>query len=116
MRIIKIAARISSLLLFLFWLLIFIEHLNEWFFQSSDKSLPLSVWLSQFFIILMLIGFITIQKNIITGSIIILLSSASFFLVIFDIDILYVVIVNLVPVILFSTDKFLINGMKTRLS
>ncbi len=70
--------RITAALLFVLWGAFFLEHLTEWF-KDSGRLPPWSVFLIQFFHLLMLVGYLIVLKWKIVGSITIILGAALFF-------------------------------------
>lgn len=70
--------RITAALLFVLWGAFFLEHLAEWF-KDSGHLPPWSVFLIQFFHLLMLVGYIVVFKWKILGSVIIILGAFIFF-------------------------------------
>ncbi|MDP3684479.1 MAG: hypothetical protein Q8S01_11150 [Ignavibacteria bacterium] len=70
--------RITAMLLFLLWGAFFVEHLTEWF-KDAGHLPPWSVFLIQFFHLLMLVGYIAVFKWKILGSALIILGAFIFF-------------------------------------
>jgi hypothetical protein len=70
--------RFLAVLLFILWGAFFIEHLTEWF-KDSGHLPPLSVFLIQFFHLLMLVGYIAAFKWKAVGSSMIILGALVFF-------------------------------------
>jgi len=70
--------RITAALLFVLWGAFFVEHLTEWF-KDSGHLPPWSVFLIQFFHLVMLIGYIAAFKWKVVGSGIIILGALCFF-------------------------------------
>lgn len=73
----RIAARVLSGMLFIFWGSFFIEHLS-WFFHESDSP-PLHVWVLQSLHFFLLVGYLALFKWERLGSGIVVVCSATFF-------------------------------------
>lgn len=70
--------RITAMLLFLLWGAFFVEHVTEWFNDAGHLP-PWSVFLIQFFHLLMLVGYIAVFKWKMLGSALIILGAFIFF-------------------------------------
>jgi len=70
--------RITAVLLFLLWGAFFVEHLTEWFKDAAHLP-PASVFIKQFFHLLMLVGYLVVFKWKVAGSFIIILGALLFF-------------------------------------
>ena len=70
--------KITAVLLFLLWGAFFVEHLTEWF-KDAGHLPTWSVFLIQFFHLLMLVGYIAVFKWKILGSVLIILGAFIFF-------------------------------------
>jgi len=66
------------MVLFFLWGAFFVEHLTEWFKESGHLP-PASVFVVQFFHLLLLIGYIAVFKWRVYGSIVIIFSALIFF-------------------------------------
>ena len=74
----RIAARVCSLLLFIFWGSFFIEHMT-WFVASREPTPPLRIWLLQFGHFILIAGYLVLLRWEKTGGVMIVISAVLFF-------------------------------------
>lgn len=74
----RIAARVCSLLLFIFWGSFFIEHMS-WFVAPHEPLPPLRIWLLQFGHFILIAGYLVLLRWERTGGIMIVVSAVLFF-------------------------------------
>ncbi len=98
--IVRLAARILSVMLFLLWGAFFIEHLS-WFTAIGGSAPPAKVWLLQAVHFLLLVGYLVSLKWEKVGSIIVVISAVIFFSAAAGINAIPFVIVSVFPVLLF---------------
>ena len=79
MSIVCWTGRVLALGLFLFWGAFFVEHLQQWFLHPVKGFPPVWVWLGQLAHLAILIGLIGLWRWPVTGSILTILGSLSFF-------------------------------------
>ena len=92
-------ARISALLLFLFWGAFFLEHLQEWFLRQDGRFPPPVVWLGQLLHLAMLVGLGLIVFRPAWGATVTVLATVLFFSSIGYRGFPYIALLNLPPVI-----------------
>ena len=92
--------RITAMLLFFLWGAFFIEHLTEWFSDAGHLP-PFSVFLIQFFHLMMLLGYIAVFKWRIVGSVIIIVSAFIFFASIGAKAMLSFFAISIIPAVIF---------------
>ncbi len=99
----KWVGRILAGLLFLLWGTFFCAHLWEWFIQSEGGFPPLFVWVAQFFHLVMVVGLGLMVKWEKIGTVIMLVGTISFFLIIdFNYTIYFFIpLLTLLPVVFF---------------
>ena len=92
--------RFTAMLLFFLWGAFFIEHLTEWFSDAGHLP-PFSVFLIQFFHLMMLLGYIAVFKWRIVGSVIIIVSAFIFFALIGAKAMLSFFAISIIPAVIF---------------
>lgn len=92
--------RITAMLLFLLWGAFFVEHLTEWF-KDAGHLPPRSVFLIQFFHLLMLVGYIAVFKWKILGSSLIILGAFIFFVSLGAKAMLAFFAISIIPAVIF---------------
>jgi len=92
--------RITAMLLFFLWGAFFIEHLTEWF-KDAGHLPPWSVFVVQFFHLLLLIGYIAVFKWRVAGSVIIIVSAFIFFASIGAKAMLSFFAISIIPAVIF---------------
>lgn len=92
--------RITAMLLFFLWGAFFIEHLTEWFSDAGHLP-PFSVFLIQFFHLMMLLGYIAVFKWRVAGSVIIIVSAFIFFASIGAKAMLSFFAISIIPAVIF---------------
>lgn len=92
--------RITAMLLFLLWGAFFVEHLTEWF-KDAGHLPPWSVFLIQFFHLLMLVGYIAVFKWKILGSSLIILGAFIFFVSLGAKAMLAFFAISIIPAVIF---------------
>ena len=105
-------ARVSALLLFLFWGAFFVEHLHEWFLRADNTYPPLKLWIGQSLHLIMLLGLGTTLFKPGWGAIITVLGTASFFAWIGFRGFPYIALVNGLPVVLVLISSLLRKRQK----
>lgn len=73
------AARVLTVLVFLFWGGFFVEHLNQWFISPYPRTPPMSVWAGQVLHLLMLVGLLVSLRWPLPGLTIVAASALAFF-------------------------------------
>ena len=104
---IKWIARITAILLFLFWGGFFLEHLVEWFFESEKGLPPIRVWISMAAHFIMMTGLLIMVRWIKTGILTMVISTITFFLIIDFNGFPYIALINLLPVLFFALSGYL---------
>ena len=94
----KWLGRILAALLFLFWGAFFLKHLSEWFLHPGENFPPLSVWVSQAFHFVMLIGLAMMLKWEKLGALVTVIGTASFFSSIGCRGFPLIALINLLPI------------------
>jgi hypothetical protein len=94
--------RVTAVLLFLLWGAFFAEHLSEWFRGTGGQYPPPRIWIGQAFHFVILVGLALMVKWDRLGTIVMLAGTAGFAASVWDLDVLKIMSVNLVPVILFT--------------
>ena len=79
MSIVCWTGRVLALGLLLFWGAFFVEHLQQWFLHPFNGFPPVWVWLGQLAHLAILIGLMALWRWPVTGSILTILGSLSFF-------------------------------------
>ena len=92
-------ARICALLLFLFWSVFFVEHLQEWFLGQDGRLPPLGVWMGQLLHFAMLVGLGLIIFRPACGGIVTVVGTVLFFSSIGYKGFPYIAFLNLPPVV-----------------
>lgn len=93
-------ARITGLLVFLFWGAFFVEHVSEWFSDPSNLP-PAKVFLGQAFHGLMLVSLLAAWKWELPGALMIILFAGLFFLKIIGLNGIVFFLVTIIPAILY---------------
>jgi len=76
--VVRWVARLSAVVLFLFWGGFFIEHLSEWFIEPFPQTPPPAVWFGQFLHFLILAGLVIGFKWERAGGLLVIASSVLF--------------------------------------
>ena len=89
-----------ALLLALVWGSFFFAHIIEWFPNAGGEFPPWFVWAAQFFHFTMLAGLVLMLKWEKLGALVMLIGTVAF--ATRDADLLFIIPVNLVPIVFFS--------------
>ncbi len=92
--------RITAMLLFFLWGAFFVEHITEWF-KDAGHLPPFSVFVVQFFHLLLLVGYIALFKWRVAGSVLIIASAFIFFASIGAKAMLSFFAISIIPAVIF---------------
>ena len=106
-------ARISALLLFLFWGGFFLEHLREWFLRQDGRLPPAKVWVGQFLHLAMLLGLGLVVLRPKWGAVATVVGTISFFAWIGYRGFPYLALANLLPVVLVAVSMAMRSAQQT---
>jgi hypothetical protein len=99
--IVRLAARVLSVVLFILWGTFFVEHLS-WFGSVPSQNPPLRVWLLSFLHLTLLIGYVLSLKWEKTGSALFTMSAVFFFSFAAGVNAIPFIIVSAFPALLFA--------------
>ncbi len=106
-------ARISAVLMFVFWGGFFLEHLIQWFLRQDGLVPPPYVWLGQLFHLAMLIGLGLIVLWPGWGAAVTVASTILFFCSIGYNGFPYIALLNLSPVVLATVYTIMLRTQKS---
>lgn len=97
----KWAARITALLVVLFWGPFFVEHLWEWFLKTGGRYPPPQVWAAMAAHFAMIVGALMMLKWGRAGAWVLAAGTLGFLAAVGDWDVVPIGMINLVPIALF---------------
>jgi hypothetical protein len=88
----------------------FLQHLSEWFVRGDGRIAPPRVWIGQAFHSLMIAGLLLMLKWDRLGTVLLLASTAGFFITIRELDMIPIGLINFAPVAFFCVFWFARKG------